>query len=87
VVCAIYTKDLLDTDGCNFFCDEEVVSCFAPCKYIHKLIVSYEHMFGSKLKTNKITSSVVNGDHPKIDGSAFLEEEGIKKYQWLIGQI
>jgi hypothetical protein len=90
---------LLDTDGwklagliefhlgCNFFCDEEGVSCFAPRKYIDKLIASYERMSGSKPKTNKITSPVVKGDHPKIDDSAFLEEEGIQQYQSLIGQL
>jgi hypothetical protein len=44
-------------------------------------------MFGSKLKTNKITSPLVKGGHPKIDDSAFLEEEGIQKYQSLIGQL
>jgi hypothetical protein len=101
VVCAIYAKDhgLLDTDGwkrtgliefhlgCNFFHDGEGVSCFAPCKYIDKLIASYERMFGSKLKTNKITSPLVKGDHPEIDDSAFLEEEGIQKYQLLFGQL
>jgi hypothetical protein len=69
------------------FRDEEAFSCFAPCKYIDKLIVSYERMFGSKLKTNKITSPLVKGDHPDIDDSAFLEEEGIQKYQSLIGQL
>jgi hypothetical protein len=101
VVCEIYGKDhgLLDTDGwkrtgliefhlgCNFFRDEEGFSCFAPCKYIEKLIVSYERMFGSKLKTKKITSPLVKGDHPEIDDSAFLEEGGIQKYQSLIGQL
>jgi hypothetical protein len=102
VICAIYAKDhgLLDTDGwkrtgliefhlgCNFFCEEEGVSCFAPRKYIDKLIASYERMFGSKLKTNKITSLLlVKGDHPKIDDSAFLEEEGIQQYRSLIGQL
>jgi hypothetical protein len=73
--------------GCDFFCDEEGVSCFAPCKYIDKLIASYERMFGSKPKTNKITSPLVKGDHPEIDDSAFLEEEGIQQYQLLIGQL
>jgi hypothetical protein len=102
LLCAIYVKEdhgLLDTDGwertgliefhlgCNLFCDEEGVSCFAHCKYINKLIASYERMFESKLKTNKITSPLVKGDHPKIDDSAFLEEEGIQKYQSLIGQL
>jgi hypothetical protein len=101
VVCAIYGKDhgLLDTVGwkhtgiiefhlgCNLFCDEEGFSYFAPCKYINKLIASYECMFGSKLKTNKITYPSVKGDHPEIYDSAFLEEEGIQKYQPLIGQL
>jgi hypothetical protein len=74
VMCAIYAKDysLLDTDGwkhtgliefhlgCDFFHDKEGVSCFAPRKYINKLIASYdERMFGLKLKTNKITSPLV----------------------------
>jgi hypothetical protein len=74
--------------GCNFFCDEEGVSRFPPRKYIHKLIAAYERAkFGLKLKTNKIMSSLVKGDHPKIDDSAFLEEEGIQQYQSLIEQL
>jgi hypothetical protein len=102
VTCAIYAKDhgLLDTDGwkrstglikfhlgCNFFLDEESVSCFAPGKYIHKRIALYERMSGLKPKTNKITFPLVKGDHPKIDDSAVLEEEGIQQYQLLIGQL
>jgi hypothetical protein len=63
--------------GCDFFRNEEGVSCFTPCKYIDMLIASYEGMFGSKPKTNKITSPLVKGDHPEIDDFAFLEEEGI----------
>jgi hypothetical protein len=93
MTCVIYAKDhgLLDTDewkrtgliqfhlGCNFFRDKEGISCFAPRKYIDKLIASYERMPGSKPKTNKITSPSVKGDHPEIDDSAFLEEEGIQQ--------
>jgi hypothetical protein len=56
----------------------------AACKYINKLIASYERMLGSKPKTSKIKSPLVKGDHPKIDDSAFLEEEGIQQYQPLI---
>jgi hypothetical protein len=73
--------------GCDFFRDEEGVSCFAPRKYIDKLIASYERMFGLKPRTNKITSPVVKEDHPEIDDSAFLEEEDIQQYQSLIGQL
>ena len=32
--------------GCNFFRDKEGALCFAPCKYINKLVASYERMFG-----------------------------------------
>ena len=42
--------------GCDLFRDEEGVLCFAPRKYIDKLVASYERMFGSKPKTDKITS-------------------------------
>ena len=61
--------------------------CFAPRKYIDKLVALYERMFGSKLKTNKITSPLIKGDHPEIDDSTFLEEKGIQQYQSLIGQL
>jgi hypothetical protein len=72
----------------RFLRDKEGVSCFAPRnKYIVKLIASYERMFGSKPKTNKIMSPLVKGDHPEIDDSTFLEEEGIQQYQSLIGQL
>ncbi len=73
--------------GCDFFRDEEGVLCFAPRKYIEKLIDSYERMFGSKPKTTKVTSPLVKGDHPEIDDTAFLEEKGIQQYQSLIGQL
>jgi hypothetical protein len=73
--------------GCDFFRDDEGVLGFAPRKYIDKLVASYERMFGSKPKTTKITSPLVKGDHPEIDDSEFLEEEGIQHYQLLIGQL
>jgi hypothetical protein len=73
--------------GCDFFRDAEGVLCFAPRKYIEKLVDSYERMFGSKPKTTKVTSPLVKGDHPEIDESVFLEEKGIQQYQSLIGQL
>ena len=73
--------------GCDFFRDEEGVLCFAPRKYIDKMVASEERMFGSKPKTTKITSPLVKGDHPEIDDSAFLEDKEIQQYQSLIGQL
>ncbi len=44
-------------------------------------------MSGSKPVTNKITSTLVKGDHPESDDSAFLDEEVMQQYQLLIGQL
>ena len=73
--------------GCDFFRDEDDILCFAPRKYIDKMVASYERMFGSKPKTSKITSPLVKGDHPEIDESPFLEDKEIQQYQSLIGQF
>jgi hypothetical protein len=69
------------------FCDKEGVSCFAPRKYIDKLIASYECISGLRPKTKKIASPLVKRDHPDIYDSAFLEEVGIQQYQLLSGQL
>jgi hypothetical protein len=71
---------------CDFFRDEDGVLCFAPKKYIDKVIGSYERMFGSKPKTN-VSSPLEKGDHPEIDTSDFLDAAGIQQYQSLIGQL
>ena len=43
----------------------------------------FERMFGSKPK--EYTSPLEKGDHPEIDTSEELDEEGKKKYQTMIG--
>jgi hypothetical protein len=40
-------------------------------------------MFGCKPK--EYTSPLEKGDHPEIDNTEKLDEEGIKKYQTMIG--
>ena len=71
--------------GCDFFRDEDGVLCFAPRKYIEKMIDTYERMFGSKPKA--YTSPLEKGDHPELDTSEELDEAGITKYQSLIGAM
>jgi hypothetical protein len=39
--------------GCDFFCDEEGVSCFAPPKYIDKLIASYATCLGQNQRQTR----------------------------------
>jgi hypothetical protein len=74
--------------GYDFFGDKEGVLCFPPRKHIDKLVALHEGVFGSKLDTaTKIKSSLVKRDHPEMEDSAFLEEEGIQQHQLLVGQL
>jgi hypothetical protein len=43
----------------------------------------FEQIFGSKPK--KYTSPLEKGDRPEIDETVELDEDGIKKYQTMIG--
>ena len=65
--------------GCDFFRDKEGVLCFAPKKYIEKMISSFETMFGHK-PSNKIHSPLEKGDYPELDTSEFLNQDRIQKY-------
>ena len=72
--------------GCNFFHDEDGVLCFAPKKYIEKMISSYERIFGSKPKQT-VLSPLEKGDHPELDMSDPLEGDDVQQYQSLIGAM
>jgi hypothetical protein len=69
--------------GCDYFRDDDGTLCYGPRKYIVKLMDQYESMYGCKPKV--YTSPLEKGDHPEIDTSEELDEEGIKRYQTMIG--
>ena len=71
--------------GCDYFRDEHGVLCFAPRKYIDKMMEGYMKMFGNKPK--EYDSPLDKGDHPELDESEELDQEDIKKYQSLIGSM
>ncbi len=73
--------------GCDFYRDDTGILCAAPKKYIQKISESYLRIFGERPKTKGIFSPLVRGDHPEIDDSDFLNDEGITNYQSLIGQL
>jgi Reverse transcriptase (RNA-dependent DNA polymerase) len=54
--------------GCDFFRDEEGVLCMAPRKYIEKMMMSYESMFGEK-PSNKIHSPLEKGSTRMVSNS------------------
>ena len=65
--------------GYDFFRDKEGVFCFAPKKYIEKIISSFKTMFGHKPCT-KIHSPLEKGDYHELDTSELLNQDGIQKY-------
>ena len=71
--------------GCDFFRDKEGNLCFAPKKYIERMLDNYKRIFGTNPKNAH--SPLVKGDHPEIDSSALLDMEWTKIYQSLIGAL
>jgi len=71
--------------GCDFFRDEEGVLCYAPKKYIEKILENYRRIYGSWPKP--ATSPLTTGDHPELDTSELLDEDNQKIYQSLIGAL
>jgi hypothetical protein len=72
--------------GCDFFRDEDNVLCMQPKKYIEKMMMGYETMFGEKPST-KVYSPLEKGDHPELDTSELLDQTGIQQFQSLIGSL
>ena len=68
---------------CDYFHDQDGTLCYGPKKYLTKVMDQIENMFGHKPR--EYTSPLEKGDHPEIETSEELDEEGIKKYQTMIG--
>ena len=71
--------------GCDFFRDDEGTLCYAPRKYIEKVLTNYQRIFGCAPR--KATSPLVKGDHPELDTTELLDLEQQKIYQSLIGSL
>jgi hypothetical protein len=70
--------------GCDFF-REDGVLCYAPRKYIEKMLKNYERLFGTMPR--KAQSPLLSNDHPELDKSELLDDEKTKIYQSLIGAL
>ena len=73
--------------GCDFWRDDDGTLCFAPRKYVDKMMDGYERMFGKAPSSNNVSSPLEKGDHPELDTSELLDEEGQQQYQSLIGSM
>jgi hypothetical protein len=59
--------------GCDFVRDDKGILCMALKKYIEKMMMGYEQMFGEKPST-MVHSPLEKGDHPELDTSELLDQ-------------
>ena len=70
--------------GCGYTRDEDGTLA-DPRKYVGKNLESYNKRFGEKPK--KTRPLLVAGDHQEIDISEFWDQDQIKLYQTIDGQL
>ena len=56
-------------------------------KYVQKMQIAYKQLFGTEPPKKNVLSPLMKGDHPELDTSKFLDEDGILMYQSLIGSM
>jgi Reverse transcriptase (RNA-dependent DNA polymerase) len=69
--------------GCDYFHDKNGTLCYGPREYIAKILDQFENMF--RCKPKEYTSPLEKRDHPEFEDTEELDQEGIKKYQTMIG--
>ena len=69
--------------GCDYFRDSDEIMCYAPNKYIGKMIDVFQELFGQK--PQHFRSPLEKGDHPEIDDTELLDSKHTQIYQSLIG--
>ena len=71
--------------GCGYTRDDNGTLVADPRKYVEKLMESYEKMFREKPK--KTRTPLVARDHPENDISVSCNQDQIKEYQTIVGQL
>ena len=71
--------------GCGFTRDSDGQLCMNPDQYIKRMEDSYNQRFPGEKLNRKISSPLEPGDHPELDTSEFLDQDGTEIYQSLIG--
>ena len=64
--------------GCDFERDLDRTFYYGPFKYAEKMLDSYERLFGEKPKG--FSSPLEKGDHPELDLSPVMDDDGRAKY-------
>jgi hypothetical protein len=71
--------------GCDYFHNMDSTLCYGPRKYIDKIMGQNKNIFGCKPR--EYTSPLEKSDHPEVDRSDEIDNEGIKRYQTMIGWL
>jgi Reverse transcriptase (RNA-dependent DNA polymerase) len=71
--------------GGDYFRDDDGTQAWGAQTYIKKMLSNYERMFGTKPK--EYSSPLEKGDHPEMDVTDELDDQGIAMYQSLIGAL
>jgi hypothetical protein len=71
--------------GGDFRRDEDGLRCYGCATYINRMIANYDQMFGVKPKG--YDSPLPPNCNPELDESEFLDKDGIKQYQSVIGAL
>jgi hypothetical protein len=71
--------------GGDFSRDSDGTYAWGAKTYVKRLVTNYELMFGEKPKEWK--SPAEHGDHPEVDASEFLDENGTRQYMSLLGAL
>ena len=71
--------------GCCYTKDSDGTLVADPRRYIGKMMDTFERIF--KKKPKKAKTPLIGGDHPELDDSELLDEEGTNHFQTLIGQL
>ena len=72
--------------GCNFGRDKDGTLYSEPRQYIEKMLDSYVRMFEEQPQAH-FSSPLESNDHPELDESPILNEDGRAKYLSMIGQL
>ena len=70
--------------GADFEREADGTLVMSPTKYIARMVQTYERFYGCKPSTRALSPLEPN-DHPELDESELLDDEGIQQYQSLIG--
>jgi hypothetical protein len=71
--------------GGDIYRDPDETLCWGAKTYIKRMIDSYVLMFNEKPRDSNYP--ILPNDHPELDDTMFLDQDGIAKYQSLIGAL